>query len=194
MGASRRRSNDKGSEPTTEPYGALSKEWLEQWITEHGPYAYHLLRRAHLAQVLKEGLIPWDERETAKHNQQDEMAPRPGHVYVGLDAFDLENWGAEMLATDDELAMVAVDLRELDIRRIVADEDIFAVLGDDTRPWGLPACEFGAAEKYASSGEWAEAVRLGGQPGITESSAQQTGRLAIRGRIEASLLHEVENE
>ena len=87
--------------------------------------------------------------------------------------------------------MVAIDLRELDIRRIIADEDIFAVLANDTEPWGLPYCDFGPGKDYASSGEWAEASSLGAQPGIVESSAEQTGRLAIRGAITPSLLHEV---
>jgi hypothetical protein len=173
------------------PYGALDPVWLAKRITEHGPYAYHILRRSLLTTVLAEGLIPWDMRQGRRHNQLEEMAPRPGHVYIGLDGLALEEWGAEMLQTTEELAVVAIDLRQLDIRRIVADEDIFAVLGEDTSSWGIAACEFGKGKRYATSGEWAEAVRLGAQPNITEASAERTSRLAIRGIIAPAFIHEV---
>ena len=84
-------SSPRRARPAEEPYGTLSARWLAQHIARSGPYAYHLLRRAHLQQVLSEGLLPWDERAGAAHNQADMMAPRPGHVYIGLDISDL--WG-----------------------------------------------------------------------------------------------------
>jgi hypothetical protein len=73
---------------------------LAEHIARSGPYAYHLLRRADLPRVLSEGLRPWDEREDATHNQADMMAPRPGHVYVGLYPQELEEWGRHSIIVD----------------------------------------------------------------------------------------------
>lgn len=180
----------------------ISASELEEWIREHGPHLYHSTRDSRSRQaILREGIRPPRQCEGSRCNADEPyLRPRPAHVYLGsLEVLRSTEAGCD-LGSD---RLLAVDLRLLDPQMLNPDEDGVAARRSGIRAedWGLPCPrrtvqdpweasqseseEQGEERLYQSYGEWAEACRLGEQPGLTLLVLQRYGALAVRGGVPA---------
>lgn len=150
------------------------------------PILYHVAPRARAAEILAAGL----QAGTASYDFAA-MAARPGCVYFAKLDLWTDGWLHEMTGRTaagpdgpgDDLVL-ALDLTTIDPRRVLPDEDSFLDPRELTR-FNLP--EWDDANP-ATFGQWADEVRLGSQPGITERALSERGALAIRGSLPASAL------
>ena len=160
-------------------------EWLDKHIRDNGPFAFHVTRGAASARkVAREGLVPWDAPGRAsRYADRPHLLPRPDHVYaytrVPGDCFDAKR----------AQRVVAIDLRRIDPRRIVADEDMFLRLPGS--PLGDAAearrrrCNVAMPPQDTVAGVWAN--RVLNDPCMARESALG-GSVAIRGRVNPEAL------
>lgn len=171
------------------PYGAVDVGWLQAWIDENGPWAFHATSRRLADDITTHGLLPSDERPARSSGFSSAAQPRPGHVYLCSTPEMVEHqW--ELSGVDPAEGVVAcVDLRLIDPARLVPDEDPWTlqVLPSEQLPGQLQAptaSEIGTEARWASGGVWAQDVRLGSQSGTVEWAIAHWGRFAVYGRIE----------
>jgi len=165
---------------------AADPSFIQQWIEKNGPYLYHGTGPENVESIQQHGIQP-----DRAHNWSDEMATRPGHVYM---ATRPRQFGHNF----------RVDLRKLDPANLTADEDAFWEESDDgnynlmkpeyheefgnpsINPWLDPE-----DNDYPSWGAWADRAKPD-SPEHTQYSLEEIGTLAHRGTIppEAIELHE----
>jgi hypothetical protein len=179
---------DGSANPQRPLIGAIEPKWLEAWIAEHGPWIFHVTAARHADAIRRDGLMRWDARPggTAFTGAS---TPRPGHVYFTTQASGCDSqW--ELSDIDPRVGAVAcVDLRLIDPRRLVPDEDpwTLGVLDFPDNRWGLGQHiekAIGDGRRWPTGGEWAEAVALGSQSGIVEWAFSEWGRVAVAGRVD----------
>lgn len=155
--------------------GAATPEWWNRYTTEH-PRLIHVTSPDAAAQVWADGIRPGvgDPRAGA------DLPSRRGAVYLADDRWAANGAAnlAEFVGMDgQEYAVVEVDTSALDRARVVPDEDSLMFGEVDAADYGIePPSE-------DDLGEWADRVRLGSQPGITEASIDDRGTLAHLGPI-----------
>ncbi|MEU4066646.1 hypothetical protein AB0F25_30410 [Streptomyces wedmorensis] len=158
-------------------YGTLTVETFEAIVAKH-PVWFHASRTGTWPSIAREGL-----RGGAAERRTDELAARANCVY--LVEPDSINHAFEMagLVDGESGYLVAVDLRPMraNLGRIFPDEDHWTIVSGindpatiGLAPWNDPLKE--------SSGEWADRVRLGAQPGVCDE-ALRYGQIAVRGTI-----------
>jgi hypothetical protein len=171
----------------TELLGAVDREWLAGWIAEQGPWIFHVAAASNMEAIQRDGLMPWDARADGTQFR-GVPTPRRGYVYFCTEAWQVEHqW--ELSEIDARAgAVVCLDLRLIDPRRLVPDEDpwtLDVVKFDDDR-WGLGsnvAQLLGPGGRWPTGGDWADAVSLGSQPGVVEWAFSKWGRVAVAGTL-----------
>jgi hypothetical protein len=162
-------------------YGSLTEETYRKLVTKH-PFWFHVTPKENLASILRDGLRAGDPRTLYGESLQS----RPDCTYFMNDYEGHWCWDYTNLDTDTGV-MLAVDLRLIERERILPDEDdLSEAMGRvlDPHDYGLPRSEEGA---WVSTGAWAEAIRLGEQPGLCDEAVQGS-KLAVRGPIAPELL------
>lgn len=149
--------------------------WLDQWMAQHGPYAYHGSDEDFDAEIARNGLMPWNQIPNYKPGigQEGELGqPRPNHIYMSTTPPHPEDYSR----------IYKVDLRMLDPENINPDEDWYA---------DAP----GAPPINSYTGQGAEDLGLGDDPAHTHTS-MEWGKFSHRGSIppEAISIHEPPRE
>ena len=98
------------------PYtqGMLTREQIDDYVAERGPYLYHRTRVENLPAMAREGIRPWSDGLSSVY-QDSVLEPRRDHTYIGSSAYVCQ---AKLFGI-----MVRIDLRLLDPTAIDADED-----------------------------------------------------------------------
>lgn len=130
----------------------LTREQLDRWIAENGPYLGHeVARETMIPFVLRDGLLPRTLTGQNRNGSNPRLHSREGHVYLGTGPFLTANYMAPTFL---------VDLRKLDPGRIDIDEDrVFEYLNQAARD--LPGAELLAQARpgkqdLISGGDWAD--------------------------------------
>lgn len=169
-------------------HGALDPAWLDGWIAERGPWAYHVTSAEAIPEIERHGLVPSSDRRSARTVFSVAATPRPGYVYFVSEPEHCDHqW--ELSGVDPVRgAVVCLDLRQIEPERVVPDEDpwTLGVADWSERRWGLDpqvSREIGPGREWETGGAWAEAVQLGAQPGIVEWAMSEWGRFAVSGPV-----------
>lgn len=169
-------------------YGALLPDVCDE-ILRCWPVWYHVNTPARASTILAGGLDA-DSEPRASAPTTPRYWARPGCVY--LVNRDVVDWAVEWNGlADRDYVILAVDLRGIHPGRIFPDEDEWSDVSGytvDPRDYDLPRSE---DTEHGTTGLWAEAVRLGAQPGVS-ADALRSGRIAVRAPIEAALITAVE--
>lgn len=180
---------------------ACDSSFFEKLQIEH-KFAFHRAHVESVKDILKSCLAPWD---TLSDGPQEDgsFCPRPGHVYLGFDAYSLMEPYLDHIRNYDEGEIVAnycvvgVRTKHLDPKSINPDEDSYwhhesnqplhsACSHKPIAPFSFPELD---ASNYHSFGEWAEGIKLGEDPSHTECGISKTETFAYRGSIKAKHLH-----
>jgi len=110
---------------------AVTADFLDAWIAEHGPWLYHIAHSANIRdRILSEGLLPAGPRGERSSYATEAVAARPGHVYLctgeGLPLIADQSFGnwSDLRRRERILSeTVAVDLRGLSPAAFSPDED-----------------------------------------------------------------------
>ncbi len=164
---------------------AADPNWLNYWIQEHGPYAYHVFSDPDIGySIFDKGLLPWDHPENPSGSiyGDDDMQPRPNHVYLGVPYMSQNPDGTSYKNLPYQGHYVArVDLRQLDPNNINADEDSFSKV---PKFYSLFNKSLVRNSPYNSYGEWAEANKdITNHPLNTQRSIEMYHTLAHNGPI-----------
>lgn len=149
--------------------------WLDQWMAQHGPYAYHGSDEDFDAEIARNGLMPWNQIPNYKPGigQEGELGqPRPNHIYMSTTPPHPEDYSR----------IYKIDLRKLNPENLNPDED-----------WYSDAP--GAPPINSYTGQGAEDLGLGDDPAHTHTS-MEWGKFSHRGPIppEAISIHEPPRE
>jgi hypothetical protein len=170
---------------------AADPEWLNEYIKEHGPIAYHMTRDEDAARAIAQtGLLPWDHpnhpwADRGGHTQVPELAPRPNHVYMSLTP--PHNHTLDMPHRN----VLEIDLRKLHPQDLNPDEDIMdqpegyeamGVYPDEDPYVTWEEKGHAPAHGYEDRGSWFNSLPQAEEPWATQWSAE-SGTLAHRGPI-----------
>lgn len=161
-------------------YSALTAEELAGALPG-GTVVFHVAPRARLAAIREQGM-----RAGSDHRDWDDLAPRTDCLYFGkkdfLDDGWLHEWTHHLAGRD---LVLSVDLADVDLRRILPDEDTYGLSEQAPAPDGVPAWP---EREGQGQGEWADEHHLGERPGETATAIAARGTLAIRGPIPPELV------
>jgi len=145
---------------------AVSTDFLDAWIAEHGPWLYHLAHSATTRdRILGEGLLPAGLRGERSSYANEAVAARPGHVYLcteeGLPLIADQSFGnwSDLRRRERILSeTVAIDARGLNSVALSPDEDCCFVsflsgsrLGGHLPPPNAADPELTVRERYLAS-------------------------------------------
>ena len=154
--------------------------WLDAYIRDNGPFAFHVTRSVAVARkVAREGLMPWDAPgRVSRYADRPVLLPRPGHVYA------YTRPPGVCFNAETAKRVVTIDLRRIESRRVVADEDMFlrqpgSQSGDEAEA-RRRRCNVALPPPDTVAGVWAN--RVLNDPCMAAESARG-GSIAIRGCV-----------
>jgi len=95
----------------------LTREQIDAYVAERGPYLYHLTRAENLPAIAKDGIRPWSDGLSSGY-KDSVLEPRRDHTYIGSSAY--------VCQAGFKGIMLRIDLRLLDPATLDVDEDQLA--------------------------------------------------------------------
>lgn len=141
----------------TAPSRGMSR-YMHDILKEDPGYLIHWAPPERVSQIMKEGIVPWDEGPG--HVWDSWVTPRPGHTYMMGEIPDDDFY--EGPAAPGGCVALKIDLSYLKAENLVADEDYAAreaasLISTENENEGLPENPEEGESPHGTLGAWAEA-------------------------------------